>query len=186
MGLTDYGLLRNFNGQLAFSVAILMVSQVNYGMDLAAFSTTQAMSAFERQFGVYDPHTETWRIEPYFLSLLNSLTYVGQVAGVLLSGVITRRWGRRASLWVMCFWAYLSAILLVTAQHKEQMLIGRVLNYIYLGQEVATIPVMQAELCPSNIRGFVVSTYQLGIMVRASSFLLCSGRENSSHLALWC
>ncbi|OQV11257.1 hypothetical protein CLAIMM_15118, partial [Cladophialophora immunda] len=180
MGLTNHGLLRNFNGQLAFAVGILSLSQVNYGMDLAAFSTTQAMGAFERKFGVYNPKTQAWQIEPYFLSLLNSLTYIGQVTGVLLSGFITRRWGRRMSLWVMCFWAFLSAILLVTAQRKEQMLVARILNYIYLGQEIATIPVMQSELCPSHIRGFVVSTYQLGIMT--GSLIMSIIAYGTSHL----
>ena len=158
-------LIRSVNGQLAFAVALLMFSQVNYGMDLTAFSVTQAMNAFDKKFGVFNPVSKTYQIQPYFLSLLNSLTYVGQVAGVLLGGFISRRWGRRMSLYTMTFWGILSAILLVTAQTKEQMLIGRVLNYVYMGQELTTIPVMQSEICPPSIRGYTVGTYQLGILV---------------------
>jgi SP family sugar:H+ symporter-like MFS transporter len=123
------------------------------------------MATFTKKFGVLNERTGKYAIEPYFLSLLNSLTYVGQVFGVILGGWLGRRWGRRMSFFTMCFWAVLSAILLVTAQSKEQMLVGRILNYIYIGQELATVPVMQSEIVPAHVRGFVVGTYQLGIMV---------------------
>jgi MFS family permease len=160
---------RSFNGRLLFTVFILALSQVNFGSDIAAFSTTQAMTAFEEKFGVYDPKRKRYAIEPYFLSLLNSLTYnIGQVIGVVAGGYIGHRWGRRWSLYTMCFWAILSAILLATAQTKEQMLVARIFNYIYIGQELATVPVMQAEIVPAHIRGFVVSTYQLGVMVSST------------------
>lgn len=178
MPFKGHQLIRSFNGQLAFAVALLMFSQVNYGMDLAAFSTTQAMNAFIKKFGVFDPVSKKYRIEPYFLSLLNSLTYVGQVTGVLLGGYISRRWGRRMSLFTMTFWAMLSAILVVTAQTKEQMLVGRIINYIYLGQEITTIPVMQSEICPPSIRGYSVGSYQLGILVLLSPF---SSKKKISH-----
>lgn len=158
-----------FNGRLLFSCIIIMLSQVNFGIDTTAFSTTQAMSAFEKKFGVYRPSLKRYAIEPYFLSLLNSLTYIGQVFGLLLGSYIARRWGRRMSFFVMCVWAWISAILLVTAQHKEQVLIGRILNFVYVGMELAVVPVTQSELVPARVRGFVVGTYQLGILVCVKS-----------------
>lgn len=165
MWLRDNRIAKNFNGQLLFATGLMMLSQINFGMDLAAFSNTQAMNAFTKKFGSVNPQNGKYRIDPYFLSLLNSLTYVGQVFGVVTGGFINRRFGRRPAFYVMTFWAVLSAILLVTAQHKEQVLAGRVINYIYLGQELVTIPVMQSEIVPPNIRGMVVGTYQLGVMV---------------------
>ncbi|KIX03630.1 uncharacterized protein Z518_07183 [Rhinocladiella mackenziei CBS 650.93] len=170
MGFRNHRIISAFNGRLAFAVSVLMLSQINFGMDINAFSTTQAMTAFEEKFGVWNEERQRSIIEPYFLSLLNSLTYAGQVVGVITGGYIGRRWGRRMSFFVMCFWAVISAILLVTAQHKEQMLVGRILNYIYIGQELATVPVMQSEIVPANVRGFVVGTYQLGTMF--GSFLM--------------
>ncbi|RVX65996.1 hypothetical protein B0A52_09922 [Exophiala mesophila] len=163
------GIIAAFNGRLTFTVFVLMLSQVNFGLDLSTYNTTQAMASFTKKFGVFNPVTGRYAIEPYFLSLLNSLTYVGQVAGVILGGWLGRHYGRRMSFFVMCFWAVLSAILLVTAQTKEQMLVARILNYIYIGQELATVPVMQSEIVPAHVRGFVVGTYQLGIML--GSFL---------------
>ena len=166
MGLLGPRVTENVNGRLAFVATIMMLSQINFGMDLVAFSNTQAMDAFERRFGRYDARHERYTIEPYFLSLLNSLTYAGQVFGVLTGGWVVRHYGRRVSFWVMSFWAIVSAILLVTAQRKEQVLVGRVVNYIYLGQELVTVPIFQAEICPPKIRGMLVGTFQLGTMVR--------------------
>lgn len=134
-------------------------------MDMVAFSNTQAMNPFNKKFGTYDKQLERYALPPYFLSLLNSLTYVGQVFGVIIGGWIGRHYGRRVSFWVMSFWAIVSAILLVTAQSKEQVLVGRIVNYIYLGQELVTVPVYQAEIAPPQIRGMVVGTFQLGTMV---------------------
>ena len=161
-------ILENVNGRLAFASGVMILSQINFGMDLVAFANTQAMPAFNQKFGHPDARLKRYAIAPYFLSLLNSLPYVGQVFGVVLGGWVGRRYGRRASFWVMAFWAILSAILLVTAQTKEQVLVGRVLNYIYLGQELVTVPVFQAEIAPPKIRGMVVGSYQLGTMVDLS------------------
>jgi MFS family permease len=155
----------NVNGRLAFASAVMMLSQINFGMDMVAFSNTQAMTPFNKKFGAYDEKLERYALPPYFLSLLNSLPYVGQVFGVVTGGWITRHYGRRPSFWVMSAWAIISAILLVTAQQKEQVLVGRVINYIYLGQELVTVPVFQAEIAPPKIRGMVIGTFQLGTMV---------------------
>lgn len=157
--------LRNINGRLAFASAVMMLSQINFGMDLLAFANTQAMPAFNKTFGAYDAHLKRYAIEPSFLSLLNSLNYIAEIFGVLIGGWIGRRYGRRISFWVMCGWAFVSAVLLVTAQTKEQILAGRMINYVYLGQELVTVPVFQAEICPSEIRGMIVGTYQMGTVV---------------------
>ncbi|TPX07772.1 uncharacterized protein E0L32_010564 [Thyridium curvatum] len=156
-----------FNGRLLFCCSLMMLSQINYGLDQIAYSTTQAMTPFENKFGVYSPARKRKVIEPYFLSLLNSLPTVGQVIGVAFGSYICRQWGRRMSFWVMCVWAWVAAILAVTAQHREQVLVARVINFLYIGMELATIPVAQAEFVPSNVRGFVVGTYQLGLMMGA-------------------
>ena len=159
MGIRDHPILGASNGRLTFVVLILFSSSLSHGMDIIGYSSTQAMDAFEEKFGVFDPKKKAWVIEPYFLSLLNSLTYIGQLAGILLGGYINNRWGRRMSFRVMIFWAYVGATLLVTGQVKEQMLAGRVITYVYQGMEIVSIPVMQAEICPAQIRGAIVSTY---------------------------
>ena len=116
-----------FNGRLLFACFTIMLSQVNFGLDQAAFGATQAMTAFERRFGVYNEKLGRYHIEPYFLSLLNGLTYIGFAFGLVIGNIISRRWGRRMSMLVMCGWAIIAAVILVTAKGKEQMLAGRII-----------------------------------------------------------
>ena len=121
MHVRDHRILGAFNGQLAWTVCILMMSSFNFGMDNSVFAATQAMPAFEKKFGSWNEELQRYEIAPYFLSLFNSLTYIGQVAGVILGGWIGRHYGRRRSVYTMCFWALLAATLLCHPQLLEDM-----------------------------------------------------------------
>lgn len=156
---------RSVNGRLLYSCALIAFSQVNFGMDQGAFNGTQAMDSFTRKFGEYNAATGAYAIPGWFLSLLNSLNYIGFAFGLVLGSFINARWGRRMTMFTMCIWALISAILLITAQHREQLLVGRIIAYIYIGNELAVVPVLQSELTPAPIRGFVVGTYQSGLLV---------------------
>lgn len=72
---------KHFNRTLALSCALIALSQMNYGFDNQAFSTTQSMTAFTREFGLYNPKTKQYAIPAYYLSLLNSLNYIGFAVG---------------------------------------------------------------------------------------------------------
>lgn len=165
MEIKGQQLFKAFNAQLLWTVIILCLSALNFGLDNSVFAATQAMEPFVEKFGTFDPNHRKFLIEPWFLSLYNSLTYVVQVLGVLLGGWIQQKYGRRWSLYTMCFWALLSAILLTSCEQRAQLIVGRVVNYLYIGQSMATVPAMQSEICPNHIRGLVVSTYYVGDMV---------------------
>ncbi|KAF6834617.1 sugar transporter [Colletotrichum musicola] len=154
---------QHFNKRLFASVFLIAVSQFNYGFDNQAFTSTQAMDAFERQFGDYNPVKKTWEIPTYFLSLLNSLNYIGFAAGLIIGSLTSARFGRRMTMFVMSVYALVSATIVVTATKKEQILMGRILNYVYVGFELSVVPVYQSEIVPAPVRGMVVGTYQLAI-----------------------
>ena len=80
MGVFDK--FRYFNLRLGLSVLLIAISSFNYGFDNQAFALTQAMDAFDRNFGVYNEKTQTWSLETYWLSLFNSLNYIGFAAGM--------------------------------------------------------------------------------------------------------
>ena len=73
---------RLFNRQLSLACGLIAFSTCNYGFDNQAFATTQAMDAFERQFGVFDEVTGKWGLEPSWLALFNSLNYIGFAFGI--------------------------------------------------------------------------------------------------------
>lgn len=70
-----------FNPTLLLACSLIAISQFNFGFDNTAFSTTQAMDSFDRRFGKYNPKKKAYTIEPYFLSLMNSLPYIGFAIG---------------------------------------------------------------------------------------------------------
>lgn len=63
---------------------------------------------------------------------------------------------------------------------------GRILNYIYIGMELSTVPVYQSEIAPAAIRGFAVGSYQLslglgGVFINS----VCRGTSQISGNAAW-
>ena len=64
--------------------------------------------------------------------------------------------------WLMLF---LPSILVTSgvSHNRWQLLVGRVLNYIYIGMELASVPVYQSEVVPAPIRGLAVGSYQLSL-----------------------
>ena len=59
-------------------------------------------------------------------------------------------------MFTLSLWALVAVTIVVTSETSTQILIGRVLNYIYIGMELAVVPIYQSEIAPQNVRGFVV------------------------------
>ncbi|KAM0328319.1 hypothetical protein ACHAPQ_007190 [Fusarium lateritium] len=156
---------RFFNQRLALSCVLIAVSTFNYGFDNQAFATTQAMDAFDKQFGVWNEKTGKYVLEPSWLSLFNSLNYIGFAAGVLIGTWISSRWGRRWCMFIMSVYALCTATIAVTSFHREQIMAARILNYVYVGMELGVVPTFQSEIVPAQARGFMVGSYQLSLAI---------------------
>ncbi|KAK1763898.1 general substrate transporter [Phialemonium atrogriseum] len=163
--LSKNRILHHFNRHLALAFGVIAVSTFNYGFDNAAYNNAQAMTAFQTQFGDWDAETGTYKISPSWLSLFNSLNYIGFGAGVIIGSLVSERWGRRWCMFGMSAWALVPAIMAVTAVSKHQIMATRILNYIYIGMELAVVPVYQSEIMPREIRGFAVGSYQFSLMM---------------------
>lgn len=121
-------ILQHFNRHLAIAFGVIAVSTFNYGFDNAGYNNTQAMAAFQKQFGDWDAKTGKYVIPPSWLSLFNSLNYIGFGAGVIIGSLVSERWGRRWCMFAMSAWALVPAILAVTAESKQQIMATRILN----------------------------------------------------------
>ncbi|KAH7180702.1 hypothetical protein DER46DRAFT_631456 [Fusarium sp. MPI-SDFR-AT-0072] len=144
------GLVACFNGRLIYACGMIALSQLNFGMD--------------QQFGTFDEATGTYVLETVFLSLLNSIQFIGFVFGLVLGNFFSRRFGRRLAMFLMCFWALISGVILNTSKTPTQAITGRTITYVYIGMELALVPVLQSELVPAEARSFVVGTYQSGLL----------------------
>ncbi|KAH8895485.1 general substrate transporter [Thozetella sp. PMI_491] len=177
---------RYFNRRLALSCGLIAISSFNYGFDNLAFATIQAMDQFQKQFGDYDPKTGSYFLQPYWLSLFNSLNYIGFTTGVILGSAIASKWGRKRAMFIMSVYALITATIAVTSQNKSQIMVARILNYIYVGIELAVVPTYQSELVPSQIRGLVVGTYSLSLVGGGLCIqLICYGTSTLQDNRAW-
>ncbi|KZF23905.1 general substrate transporter [Xylona heveae TC161] len=172
--------------RLGAAIALIALSTLNYGFDNQGIATSQAMAAYKKQFGVYNPKTKTWAIPTYWTSLLNSLNFIGFAVGLYLGSLISARYGRRMSMFCMSIWAMMSATVLITSSTIEQVLAGRILNYAYVGMELSTCPLFQAEIVPAPIRGMAVGTYQASLLLGGIIInSVCRGTSEIQSNAAW-
>ncbi|KAJ5616896.1 hypothetical protein N7537_002010 [Penicillium hordei] len=158
-----YDVRKYFNKRLALSCSLIALSSFNYAFDNQGFAQTQAMDAFEKKFGVYDAKAKTWALDTQWKSYFNGLPYLTFACGVVIGSFISAQFGRRWCMFVMSIYALGTATITTTSQSSDQILAARILNYIYIGMELSVVPVFQSEIAPTQIRGFMVGTYQLTI-----------------------
>ncbi|KEF58701.1 uncharacterized protein A1O9_06627 [Exophiala aquamarina CBS 119918] len=164
LGFGHLALRETFNTRLSLAILLITFSQFNFGFDQQGFAATQAMDSFAKQFGRWDAEKEEWYLPSVWLSWFNGFNYLGQAFGVVFGSWVSRRWGRRMCMFVMSLWALVCATIIITSKSREQILVARVLNYIYIGMELAVVPIFQSEITPPKARGFIVATYQISLM----------------------
>lgn len=104
-------------------------------------------------------------------------------------------------MFTMSLWALVCATLVITSKSRHQILVARVLNCeklrpgllckdsqlldIYIGMELAVVPIFQSEITPPKARGFIVATYQISLMVRTLLLMQKCLLTSSSPEAWW-
>lgn len=119
---------KHFNRRLFLSMALIAVSQFSYGFDNQAFAQSQAMDAFDRQFGEYNAAKGTWSLPTEFKSLLNGIPFIGFAFGLIIGSLISAKYGRRMTMFCMSIYALISATVVITSTTRAQILAGRTLN----------------------------------------------------------
>jgi len=88
--------------------------------------------------------------------------------GLVIGSIISARFGRRVCIFSMSCYALVTATIAITSKTKEQILMARILNYVYVGMELSVVPIYQSEVVPAPVRGFMVGSYQLSLAVSIS------------------
>ncbi|KEF58109.1 uncharacterized protein A1O9_06032 [Exophiala aquamarina CBS 119918] len=165
LGFEHLALRETFNRRLTLSALLIAVSQFNFGFDQQGFAATQSMDAFDKQFGVWDVKKKTYVLPTVWLSYFNGFNYITFGLGIIIGSWVSKHFGRRMCMFIMSLWAIFSATIVITSKTPDQILAGRILNYIYIGMELSVVPVFQSEITPARARGFIVGTYQLSLTI---------------------
>ncbi|KAH8893559.1 general substrate transporter [Thozetella sp. PMI_491] len=178
--------LECFNKRLLWTCLLVASSPFNYGFDNQGFSTIQSMDYFARQFGEYNPKTKSYFLPTEWLALFNGLPFVLFAVGIVAGSMVSKHFGRRICMISMSAWAIMCAIIIITSKNKDQIMAGRCLNFLYVGMEISVVPVYQSEITPRKVRGMVVGTYHLALIIGGLVInAIASGTQYLDSNAQW-
>lgn len=80
-----------FNLTLTCTVTAICVSQIAYGFETQGYASIQALSAFARQFGEWDPELGIHYLPSVWLSMFNAFGLLGLLVGKWLIPLLFRK-----------------------------------------------------------------------------------------------
>lgn len=92
------------------------------------------MAQFQKDFGVWDPATESWIIPSSWQSIATGTPQAGLAVGCLLSGFFGNKFGRVRSFWIAGVIAIVGILIQAASIHSYwQLMVGRIVNSISMG-----------------------------------------------------
>lgn len=151
---------------------ILSLGGFLFGFDTAVIS------------GVEKSIQELFHLSPFWHGFTISSALIGTVAGALLAGYPTDRYGRKPILFVVAVLFAVSAIGSALANHLAVFVFFRFLGGIGVGASSVVAPMYISEMAPANVRGRMTALFQFnvifGILMAYISNYLLSDRGESS------
>jgi MFS transporter, SP family, arabinose:H+ symporter len=144
------------NNQLAYVIWLSLVASLGgflFGYDTAVISGT--VDQVSKQFNLNDI-TKGWYV---------GCALAGSIAGVVVAGSLSDRFGRKIVLIISAVLFSLSGIGCMIAGNEVELVISRILGGIGIGVASVVSPLYIAEISLPAYRGRLVSMYQLAITV---------------------
>lgn len=144
------------SNQLAYVIWLSAVASLGgflFGYDTAVISGT--VDQVSKQFNL-DDITKGWYV---------GCALAGSIAGVMVAGSLSDRFGRKIVLIISAVLFSLSGIGCMVAANEVQLVIARILGGVGIGVASVISPLYIAEISVPSFRGRLVSMYQLAITV---------------------
>ncbi|KAK7955739.1 monosaccharide transporter [Apiospora aurea] len=158
-----------------------------YGYDTGQISGFLEMDAFKQAFGTLEAETGKYQFSSTRSGLIVGLLSIGNLMGALVAGPLADRFGRKLPIMLACLTYGIGAIVQITSQHEwYQVALGRWAGGIGVGALSTLVPLASSESSPTNIRGLVVSGYQMSVTLGIlTASLVNLGTEDLPSSAAW-
>ena len=148
--------MKEHSNQLAYVIWLSVVASLGgflFGYDTAVISGT--VNQVSTQFNL-DDITKGWYV---------GCALAGSIAGVMVAGSLSDRFGRKIVLIISAVLFSISGIGCMIAANEVQLVIARILGGVGIGVASVISPLYIAEISVPSFRGRLVSMYQLAITV---------------------
>jgi MFS transporter, SP family, arabinose:H+ symporter len=141
------------NANLVKATVVGALGGLLFGFDTAVISgTTHALTL------AYD-------LTPQALGVTVAMALIGTVIGAMSAGIPGQKWGGRETLRVLAVFYVLSALGCAFAWNWYALLFARFIGGLGIGGSSVLGPVYIAELAPAKLRGRLVGTFQINIVI---------------------
>jgi len=110
-----------------------------------------------------------WHFGPSERASITAISMVGALAGGVLFGVLSDRWGRRRMIIIAMLLAIAAIPLWAFSSSKFGLMAGAVAMQFLIQGAMGIVPAHLSELSPNSVRGFLVGFgYQCGVLLSSS------------------
>lgn len=135
-----------------------------FGSDTGTISGAIQMQPYIDLFGnTVDPATGLKAFTNTRQGLIVGIVNIGTLVGCLLSSPLADKYGKRLSIRIWCIVFMIGNVLEISSKHYQQVVVGRLVKGLGIGALSVITPGYQAETSPPNVRGAIVTTFQLFI-----------------------
>jgi SP family sugar:H+ symporter-like MFS transporter len=146
------------------------------------------MSDFLRRFGEFNPSTGEYEFSAVREGTIVGLFAIGTLCGCLGSAPLADSFGRRPTISFSAFFYIIGVVIEITSSTQwVQFAMGRFVAGLGIGALSTCVPMYQSESVPRAIRGLIVSSYQLLIIIGIwTAYMVNYGTEGEySDSAQW-
>ncbi|ODQ68222.1 general substrate transporter [Nadsonia fulvescens var. elongata DSM 6958] len=135
-----------------------------FGYDTGTISGFINLPVFLEKFGQYSDVTHKYYFSNVRSGLIIAIFSVGCFGGTHVGAELADRIGRRIGIMIATGIYIIGILIQITAMDKwYQYFVGRIVAGVAVGALSVLVPMFQSEASPKNIRGALVSSFQLFI-----------------------
>ncbi|KAJ8437382.1 hypothetical protein Cgig2_020401 [Carnegiea gigantea] len=196
-GFVDSSAGRQYNGGVTlFVILTCMVGATGgliFGYDIGISGGVTSMDIFLKRFfpsvyrkastkaGLESPYC---KFDSHLLQFFTSSLYLAALVASFFAAIITKKFGRKMSMFIGGLTFLIGSILNGFAQNVIMLIIGRVFLGIGVGFCNQSVPVYLSEMAPANLRGALNMGFQMAttIGILAANLINYGTAKMNGHL----